>query len=327
MTTIKRIFADGVFDFYHRGHREHFQRLKNIEDGVELIVGVISDEDCSTYKRKPTMNENHRLKLVSKDKHVDQAMITPLVVTEEFLKAHEIDYVYHAFASPEDETKQNDCFAVPRALGIFRTVPYVQGISSTEILSEWEHIWRRKGTVESNDLQLLNGYEGTAFDPCAAWSMAKEIINIQDTDEILEVGCGAGFIAQHIENSYVGLDASQSLVLKHQQILNNAVCHAYAHDIPFADNSFDVVFMNNVCGYFVDNNYTRAVMAELERVASKAVFIGDVRCKPQPKRSKHIYKGPTQHLIHTPEDFEGYTITPGSYSPEYYFCAHKKLKK
>tara|TARA_B110000858_G_C17808137_1_gene479218 strand:- start:2509 stop:2667 length:159 start_codon:yes stop_codon:yes gene_type:complete len=39
-----RIFADGVFDFYHRGHREHFQRLKNIEGGVELIVGVISDE-------------------------------------------------------------------------------------------------------------------------------------------------------------------------------------------------------------------------------------------------------------------------------------------
>ena len=30
-----RIFADGVFDFYHKGHREHFERFKNIEDDVD----------------------------------------------------------------------------------------------------------------------------------------------------------------------------------------------------------------------------------------------------------------------------------------------------
>jgi len=320
-----RIFADGVFDFYHNGHREHFERLKNIEDDVELIVGVISDEECASYKRVPKMNEQQRLTLVSKDKHVDKAMITPLTVTEVFLKANKIDFVYHAFATPEDEAKQGECFAIPRALGIFRTIPYVKGISSTEILSEWEHIWQKKGAVESDDLQLLNGYDGTTFDPVLAWARMKETLSICDTDEILEVGCGAGYIAQHIENTYVGLDTSQSLNLKHHQIVKNAVFHAYAHDIPFADNSFDVVIMNNVCGYFKDTDYTKSVIRELERVASKAVFIGDVRYKSQPKRAKHVYKGPTQHLIHTPEDFEGYSITQGFYDPDYYFCVYKHI--
>ena len=320
-----RIFADGVFDFYHMGHREHFKRLKNLAPNVELIVGVISDDESSTYKRKPIMSQNIRLKLVQKDKHVSEAMISPLIISEEFLAENRIDFVYHAFASATDEAKQNDCFEIPRQMGIFRTIPYNVGISSTEILSEWERIWQMKGTVDSNNLRLLSGFEGTNFDPFSAWNSIKETLHIQDTDEILEVGCGAGFIAQHIMNDYVGLDASHSLVLKHLNILKNAVIHAYAHEIPFADNSFDIVFMNNVCGYFRDENYTRDVIRELERVASKAVFIGDIRFKNQPKRAKHIYDGPTQHLIHSPEFFEGYTITNGFYDSEHYFCCYKIL--
>lgn len=322
-----RIFADGVFDFYHQGHREHFRRLKNIEDDVHLFVGVISDEECSTYKRNATMNENLRLKLVSKDKHVDKAMITPLVVTEEFLKLHKIDYVYHAFANAEDEAKQDDCFAVPRALGIFRTVPYAHGVSSTQILSEWEHIWQKKGTVESNDLRLLNGYEGTVFHPDKAWEGIKSILKIQSSDEILEVGCGAGFFAQHIENEYVGIDPSQSLILKHHSILNNAVCTGYAHDVPFADKSFDYVVIVGICQYFKDIEYTKASIAEWERVARKGIYVGSIRHKDQGTRPKHIYKGTTSHLIHSIGDFKDFKSCDTFYDDEYYFDCFKILKK
>jgi len=320
-----RIFADGVFDFYHQGHREHFKRLKNIEEDVELFVGVISDEECASYKRVPRMNEQHRLKLVSKDKHVDQSMITPLQITEEFLKENKIDFVYHAFATPEDEAKQGECFAVPRALGIFRTVPYVQGISSTEILSEWEHIWEKKGTVASNDLKLLNGYEGTVFHPDKAWSGIKSTLNIQSSDEILEVGCGAGFFAQHIENKYVGIDPSQSLILKHHSILNNSVCTGYAHDIPFADKSFDHVVIVGICQYFKDKEYTKASIAEWERVARKGIYVGSIRHKDQPKRPKHIYKGPINHLILASDDFKTYSRCKTFYDPEYYFDCFKLM--
>lgn len=322
-----RIFADGVFDFYHNGHREHFHRLKNLNEDVQLIVGVISDEECSTYKRNPTMNEYQRLKLVSKDKHVDQAMITPLIITEDFLNTHNIDYVYHAFANPKDEAKQDKCFAVPISLGIFRTIPYVHGVSSTEILSEWEHIWQKKGTVESNDLQLLNGYEGTNFDPEQAWEQMKSQMNIQPSDEILEVGCGAGFFAQHIENEYVGIDPSQSLILKHNAILKNPVCTGYAHNIPFADNSFDFVVIVGICQYFKDKQYTEASIAEWERVARKGIYIGSIRHRNQQKRPKHIYNGPTSHLIHTLADFKGFKSCETFYDEEYYFNCYKLMDR
>jgi len=321
-----RIFADGVFDFYHNGHREHFSRLKNISDSVYLIIGVISDEECTSYKRTPVMNENQRLKLVSKDKHVDKAMITPLVMTEEFIKSNNIDYVYHAFATPEDESKQDKCFAVPRALGIFKTVPYNKGVSSTEILSEWENIWQKKGTVESNDLQLLNGYEGTAFNPGQAWDKIKKTMNIQHSDEILEVGCGAGFFSQHVENEYVGIDPSQSLILKHHSILNNTVSTGYAHDIPFADKSFDYVVIVGICQYFKDTDYTKASIAEWERVARKGIYVGSIRHSIQEKRPKHIYNGPTSHLTHTMEDFASFRQCETFYDDKYYFNCYKIIE-
>ena len=53
-----RIFADGVFDLFHQGHRQHFERLKTLHDDVYLIIGVISDEEASSYKRKPIDDEN-----------------------------------------------------------------------------------------------------------------------------------------------------------------------------------------------------------------------------------------------------------------------------
>tara|TARA_B110000208_G_scaffold165580_1_gene203872 strand:+ start:533 stop:1612 length:1080 start_codon:yes stop_codon:yes gene_type:complete len=320
-----RIFIDGVFDYYHRGHREHFHRVSNLYKCVHLIVGIISDEECVLYKRKPVMSESMRSVLVKKDKNVDKCFISPLIITRKFIEDHEIDFVYHAFANREDESKQSDCFEIPRQMGIFRTVPYVEGVSSTSILTEWNQIWQKKGLVESNDLQLLNGYEGTGFDPAKAWKTIKNQLTIEPGDEVLEVGCGAGYLAQHIENSYVGVDPSQSLILKHLQILNNAVCVADAADLPFADNAFDHVICIGVFAYFKDKEYTAKAVAEMERVARKGVYIGNVRHTAQEKRKKHIIEGTTTHLLHDINDFpEGFEESDALYDAEYYFCCYNK---
>ena len=90
------------------------------------------------------MNEHSRLELVSRDKNVDEALITPLIITKEFLDTHKIDFVYHAFADASDATKQTECFRVPREMGIFRTVPYVTGVSSSEILSLGTHLAKKR---------------------------------------------------------------------------------------------------------------------------------------------------------------------------------------
>jgi cytidyltransferase-like protein len=321
-----RIFVDGVFDYVHKGHREHFDRVKHLYDDVHLIVGVISDDECTEYKRKPAMNQRIRLELVSKDKHVDGCLVTPLIITREFIEDHEIDFVYHAFANREDEFKQSECFEIPRQMGIFRTVPYVTGVSSTSILTEWNEIWQKKGLIESNDLQLLNGYEGTTFEPAKAWETIKNQLTIEPSDEVLEVGCGAGNVAQHIENSYVGVDPSQSLILKHLQILNNAVCVADAADLPFADNAFDHVICIGVFAYFKDKEYTAKAISEMERIARKGIYIGNIRHTAQGKRTKHVIKGTTTHLLHDINDFpEGFEKSEALYDGDYYFCCYKKF--
>ena len=210
-------------------------------------------------------------------------------------------------------------------MGIFRTVPYVTGVSSSEILSSWEHIWQKKGTVDTNDLQLLNGYEGTSFDPKQAWAKICKTMDMHDSDEILEVGCGAGFVAQHIHQKYVGIDPSESLVMKHISILQNPVCVGYAHDLPFKDNSFDYVVVIGICAYFKDKAYTQAAIQEWQRVARKGVYVGNIRHAAQPRRDKHIYSGPTTHLLHDQADFPEFTKSDALYDDQYYFCCFKKF--
>ena len=53
-----RVYMDGIFDLYHRGHVESFKKC--LKFGDELIIGVISDQDATKYKRKPIICEEDR---------------------------------------------------------------------------------------------------------------------------------------------------------------------------------------------------------------------------------------------------------------------------
>ena len=150
-------------------------------------------------------------------------------------------------------------------------------------------------------------------------------MGINDSDEILEVGCGAGYFGQYIENPYVGIDPSQPLILKHQSLLDRTVCTGYAHDVPFKDKSFDYVVVIGICAYFKDKNYTEQTIREWERVARKGIYVGNIRHSRQGKRGKHKYDGTTTHLLHTLDDFESFVEDKPFYDGQYYFCCYKQL--
>ena len=124
------VYVDGVFDLFHAGHIQFLKKAKSL--GTYLIVGVISDEACQSYKRKPIIDLNNRIIMVENIKIVDKVVTkSPLIISKEFIETHNIDIVVHG-----DDSKQEEFFKVPIEMGIMKYVSYTQKISTTKIIDK-----------------------------------------------------------------------------------------------------------------------------------------------------------------------------------------------
>ena len=63
------IYIDGTFDLLHTGHIKLLKRLKN-ENNI-IIIGVISDENVETYKRKPIIDLQNICMMLYELEYVD----------------------------------------------------------------------------------------------------------------------------------------------------------------------------------------------------------------------------------------------------------------
>eukprot|EP01100_Stratorugosa_tubuloviscum_P010703 TRINITY_DN461_c1_g3_i2.p1 TRINITY_DN461_c1_g3~~TRINITY_DN461_c1_g3_i2.p1 ORF type:complete len:149 (-),score=63.96 TRINITY_DN461_c1_g3_i2:95-541(-) len=136
-----RVYVDMVGDLFHFGHMEFLRKAK--EFGSYLIVGLCADDDCAGYKRKPIMNVQERAQSVSGCRWVDQVIPNcPLVITKEFIEQHDIHIVAHG--DDFDTEKMRKYYSVPMDMGIFRTLPYTQGVSTSDILLRIKHYWEEK---------------------------------------------------------------------------------------------------------------------------------------------------------------------------------------
>ena len=175
--------------------------------------------------------------------------------------------------------------------------------------ANWKKIWLRKGAEDTEDLCVLNGYEKvnekTSFREsavCIADNICKTM-GINKDSRTLEVGCGAGMLAQHFDCDYVGVDYSESLIQKHRNILGNNVVLSEASSLPFEDKSFDFVFSYGVFHYFSDKEYVNKSIAEMKRVAKRAIFIGDLP----------INSFRADHLLFSHKEFEDWEISSAFY--------------
>jgi choline-phosphate cytidylyltransferase len=132
---MKIIYTDGIFDLFHRGHLEYIKRCKQIFEDVFLIVGVVNDADAASYKRAPIYNETDRYEIVENIKYVDKIVKdAPLIIDENFMNEHQIDYVIHSFSNEADAEKQQEFFKVPIMLNKFIKINYYSLISTTDII-------------------------------------------------------------------------------------------------------------------------------------------------------------------------------------------------
>lgn len=126
-----RVYVDIVGDLFHSGHVEFFKKARAFGD--YLIVGVLADDTVEEYKREPILSLEERIKVIEACKYVDEVVVAPpLRLTEELVKKLQINYVVHGDDFNKDLLE--DQYGVALRLGIFRTVPYTPGISTTAII-------------------------------------------------------------------------------------------------------------------------------------------------------------------------------------------------
>jgi cytidyltransferase-like protein len=305
-----RIFCDGVFDLLHEGHLKHFIYLKKLYPEVYLIVGIMNDKDASEYKRQPYQSETTRRDMVAACRYVDEILLeySP-VMTADFIADYCLDYVAHAFADSTDIGKQLHFFAEPILQNKFIAVPYTHGISTTEIThdihkSDWKRIWTVKGT-ENIGLKELSGYENTEFDRDIAIDNIICELGIKSTDKVLEVGCGAGYMAEALAAhcDYYGIDYSRTLVNAHHKFMpTNKILCGEANVLPYKTGYFDKIICNGVFEYFPSKEYAGDVIREMQRV-STSIYILNIRHTSRVDReSKHKYEGVFQHIIYNRDD-------------------------
>jgi len=136
-----RVYLDMVADLFHVGHLNLIKTAHEMGDYV--IVGVHSDKDVESYKRVPIINERQRYEIVKSCKYVDEIIEeAPLVITEQFLLRHRIDFVLHGDDISDEISKQHK---VPLEKNMVKYVPYTNGVSTTEIIDKIIEIYDVNG--------------------------------------------------------------------------------------------------------------------------------------------------------------------------------------
>jgi ethanolamine-phosphate cytidylyltransferase/choline-phosphate cytidylyltransferase len=126
-----RVYVDVVGDLFHYGHVELLRRARELGD--VLVVGVHSDGTVESYKRRPIMTMDERVRVVEACRYVDEVVPdAPLRIDEAFIREHRIDLVVHG--DDMDAETLAGYYGVAQSLGIFRTVPYTEGISTSVII-------------------------------------------------------------------------------------------------------------------------------------------------------------------------------------------------
>lgn len=127
----RRVYADVTGDLLHAGHIAFFQKAR--AHGDYLIIGVLADKDVASYKRTPILSLKERAAVVRGCKYVDEVIeAPPLCTTKKWLEKHKIDIVVHG-DDMQGELLSHQ-YGVPIQMGIFRSVPYEPGISTTDII-------------------------------------------------------------------------------------------------------------------------------------------------------------------------------------------------
>jgi cytidyltransferase-like protein len=102
--------------------------------GDFLLVGIHADETVESYKRTPILTMEERIASVSGCRYVDEVIPNaPLEITREWIEKNQIELIIHGDdVAPE---VRDTWYKVPIKMGIYQSVSYTEGISTTELIA------------------------------------------------------------------------------------------------------------------------------------------------------------------------------------------------
>jgi len=154
-----------VAEILHAGHVKFFEHA--VREGhklgageVDIVVGLLSDEDAADAKRWPACTLMDRGLVMKRCDLVDEVLVNvPRLLTMEFMKKHRLDYVVHGSDwSPLLDWAYKEIVDAGQML----KVPYSEGISTTEILdfgaAHWDERHWREGFVGNCNRSIENRF-------------------------------------------------------------------------------------------------------------------------------------------------------------------------
>lgn len=156
-------------------------------------------------------------------------------------------------------------------------------------LDKQKSYWRSLATSVQHPVSLNHWVDSSGnpldislFTQIAQYLLIKYIGSL-DTGAILEIGCGNGLIISEIQKSLnerwecYGTDISQEML---DRVLNkkiHLICTDAAH-IPYAEGTFDLIYMHSILQYFDNDEYVNISIQEAIRVLKKGGFIINNGC-------------------------------------------------
>ena len=126
-----RVYCDMVGDLFHAGHVALLKAARALGDS--LVVGVLSDEVVTRYKRRPIMTLAERVAVIEACRYVDEVITdAPELVSLEFLAQHNLALVVHGDDISAEVVEH--VFGPVAAAGKLRLLPRSSKISTTELI-------------------------------------------------------------------------------------------------------------------------------------------------------------------------------------------------
>jgi 2-aminoethylphosphonate dioxygenase len=171
----------------------------------------------------------------------------------------------------------------------------------------WDDIWIKKGNEETNNLNILNGFNVNNLN-FTAENTVNNIIdncNIKIQDTILEIGAGAGRLGKIFLDKnydYFALERSESLVEKFKLLVDkNKIQINKSNKLPFEDDSFDIVFCWSIIQY-LDYDTFYLIFNEMIRVSKKCILLGDIYEIKEEGNKNYKYKSNNLKHFYIPKN-------------------------